>query len=84
VIHNERIDRLAALLVRYLSRFHRDAPAPVVDRHRVARLRLAMAVALAEARAPKPAARPPLRLMRNWLIPLNLPFRVRRRDDSPA
>jgi hypothetical protein len=84
VIHNDRIDRLAALLVRYTSRFNRESPVPVVDRQRIVRLRLAMALALAEAKSAKPVPRPELKVLRNWLIPLNLPFRVRRRGDSPA
>lgn len=48
--HTERIDRLAALLVRYVNRFRRGTPVPAVDRRRIARLRLAIAQALNAAR----------------------------------
>jgi hypothetical protein len=86
VIHNERIDRLAALLVRYMSRFNRVSPASVVDRHRVARLRTALAAALAEAKERilrRPASpRPVSTFAWRWLIPLNLPIRFRRPTDS--
>jgi hypothetical protein len=82
VIHTERIDRLAALLVRYMSRFQGGAPVPVVDRRRVERLRLAIALELAEVRVLRLTPRP-ARVLR-WLVPLNLHFRLRRRDDSPA
>ena len=88
MIHNDRIDRLAGLLVRYLSRFNRQTPAPVVDRHRVARLRLALAKELARAknrmRRTEEVPNPRVNFAWGWLIPLNLPIRFRRPGEPSA